>query len=246
MARSPFTFLDTASARTFTTDLAQKLAHECVAIVGVGGTGSYVLDLVAKTWVKDILLFDDDSFQQHNAFRAPGAYSRRQVEGKPTSKASFFRRRYAQMRRGIKAVDQPIDKSNVHLLGKCDTVFLCIDGGPVKRIILETCVRDEVLLIDCGMGVHRTEPGGPLMGTIRASTFMPDRHDHAQHCIDYTDDDGIGEYEWNAQMAELNALNATLAVIKWKKLRGFYNDLGRELDSMYVLDGNRLINRFGE
>ena len=48
----------------------------------------------------------------------------------------------------------------------------------------------------------------------------------------------------NAQLAELNALNAALAVIKWKKVRGFYNDLMREFNSEYVIDGNKLINSF--
>ena len=44
-----------------------------MAIVGVGGTGSYVLDLVAKTWVKNILLFDDDSFGSNTMpFELPG------------------------------------------------------------------------------------------------------------------------------------------------------------------------------
>ena len=46
-------------------------------------------------------------------------------------------------------------------------------------------------------------------------------------------------------MAELNALNAALAVIKWKKIRGFYNDLTHELNSEYVIDGNKLINSYG-
>ena len=57
-------------------------------------------------------------------------------------------------------------------------------------------------------------------------------------------DDAPGEYERNAQFAELNALNATLAVIKWKKVRGFYNDLTRELNCEYVIDGNKIINSY--
>ena len=52
-----------------------------------------------------------------------------------------------------------------------------------------------------------------------------------------------GEYERNIQLAELNALNAALAVIKWKKLRGIYQDFAHEGDSGYVLDGNRIVNR---
>ncbi len=37
-----------------------------------------------------------------------------------------------------------------------------------------------------------------------------------------------GEYASNIQIAELNALNACLAVIKWKQLSGFYQDLEHE------------------
>ena len=33
-----------------------------------------------------------------------------------------------------------------------------------------------------------------------------------------------------------------LAVIKWKKLSGFYCDLEREHHSTYTLDGNMLLN----
>ncbi len=44
------------------------------------------------------------------------------------------------------------------------------------------------------------------------------------------------------QVAELNAFNAALAVIKWKKIRGFYRDLERELHSTYTTDGNLLLN----
>ncbi len=43
-----------------------------MAIIGVGGTGSYILDLIAKTSVKEIHLFDGDTFDSHNAFRSPG------------------------------------------------------------------------------------------------------------------------------------------------------------------------------
>ena len=39
------------------------------------------------------------------------------------------------------------------------------------------------------------------------------------------------------------SLNADLAVIKWKKLRGYYRDLDRELHSSYTTDGNTLINK---
>ena len=238
---SVFHFADTASARQNTTDLARKLKPERVAIVGAGGTGSYVLDLVAKTWVREIHLFDDDPFLQHNAFRSPGSYSRDDLEGGPI-KSAMHARRYASMRKGIVAHETRIDDTNVEQLGSFDTVFLCMDGHPIKAKILDTCLANDTLLIDVGMGLHRA--GDSLAGTLRTTAFHTGHRDHAEHCMDLAGDDAEGEYERNAQLAELNALNAALAVIKWKKVRGFYNDLTQELNCEYVIDGNKLLNSF--
>ena len=49
-------------------------------------------------------------------------------------------------------------------------------------------------------------------------------------------------YASNIQVADLNALNACLAVVKWKKLRGFYRDLESEHHSTYTTDGSMLLN----
>ena len=40
----------------------------------------------------------------------------------------------------------------------------------------------------------------------------------------------------------LNALNAALAVVRWKRLRGVYADLEREHHAIYEVDGNTLLN----
>ena len=242
-ADSVFLFADTASARQNTTDLARKLRHERIAIVGVGGTGSYILDLVAKTWAREIHLFDDDPFLQHNAFRSPGPFSRDELEGGPI-KSHFHAARYSRMRKALTAHNTCIDETNVEQLGAFDTVFLCMDGNPIKARILDTCMAHDVLLIDVGMGLYRINDS--LAGTIRTTLCCAKRHEHAGTCIDMAADEAPGEYERNAQLAELNALNAALAVIRWKKARGFYNDLAREFNSEYIIDGNRLINSYAD
>ena len=82
------------------------------------------------------------------------------------------------------------------------------------------------------MGLYRV--GDSVAGTLRTTTCYAGNDQHAHDCIDLAGDDAPGEYERNAQLAELNALNAALAIIKWKKVRGFYNDLTKELNSEYV------------
>lgn len=72
---SVFHYHDTASSRAGIKALTRNLEYNRVALIGLGGTGSYILDLIAKTPVKQIDLYDADRFFSHNAFRAPGAAS---------------------------------------------------------------------------------------------------------------------------------------------------------------------------
>src|SRR5210317_235244 len=55
---SVFRYWDSASSRSNILAASAKLAMGRVAIIGLGGTGSYVFDLVAKTPVQEIHLFD--------------------------------------------------------------------------------------------------------------------------------------------------------------------------------------------
>ena len=238
---SVFAFMETASARQNTSDLASRLEGEIVAIVGLGGTGAYILDYVAKTWVKEIHLYDDDRFLQHNSFRVPGAVAAEELDGGPI-KSVFHSERYSRMRRGIFAHPTKIMEENVDELKCYDTVFLCIDGHAIKQSILGVCEDAESVCIDTGMGIYRE--GDRLGGILRTTTSEPGNRDHVveKNRIDMAGGD-VGEYERNIQLAELNALNAALAVIKWKKIRGVFQDLVYEGDSGYVLDGNKIINR---
>jgi hypothetical protein len=54
--------------------------------------------------------------------------------------------------------------------------------------------------------------------------------------------DNDNDYDKNIQIADLNAFNAVLAVIKWKKLFGFYADQEKEFFSTYTIDCNMLIS----
>jgi hypothetical protein len=58
----------------------------------------------------------------------------------------------------------------------------------------------------------------------------------------FGEDNGLNEYARNIQIADLNALNAVLAVVRWKRWAGVYLDLEREHHTTYTLDGNQLTN----
>lgn len=238
---SVFNYIDTASSRAKINVVTRKLEIGKIGIVGVGGTGSYVLDLVAKTPVREIHLFDGDKFSQHNAFRSPGAPSIDELRKEP-QKVVYFQERYARMRRNIVAHDYYIDASNVDHLRGMDFVFLCLDRGGNKRLIVERLEEWSIPFIDVGMGVHLV--GESLLGVLRITSSTVTKRDHVRdrNRIPFSDGDGNNEYSQNIQIADLNALNAALAVVKWKKLLGFYEDLENEHFSAYTIDGNALLN----
>ena len=236
-----FNYIDTASSRAGITSVSSVLELDKIAIVGLGGTGSYIFDLVAKTPVREIHIFDGDDFLQHNAFRSPGAPSAEELKAIP-KKVHHHAGRYELMRSGIVAHNFHINVSNMGMLEGMDFVFLCVDRGDVKRPIIEKLEELGIPFIDVGMGIEFVD--NQLQGIVRVTASTPEKRDHVRDKkrIGLSGGDADGVYSRNIQIAELNALNAALAVIKWKKLFGFYRDLEQEHFSTYTLDGNLIIN----
>lgn len=235
---SVFEYMDTATSRASIGAATEKLEVGKVAIIGLGGTGSYILDQLAKTPIGEIHLFDGDALLTHNAFRSPGAPSIEELRGQPM-KVEYYHGIYSNMRRGIIPHAYRIDESTIDGLKDMDFVFVCVDDGPSRKLIVEHLEAWDKLFIDAGMGA--TERGGSINGSVRVTTATPAKRDHLGGRLTYgsTPED---DYRRNIQVADMNALNAQLAVIKWKKIVGFYDDLEREHNAIYVIDGNILIN----
>jgi hypothetical protein len=235
---SVFNYFDTNSSRANIFAVNEKLVNQKIAIIGLGGTGSYILDLLAKTKVSEIHLFDADDFSQHNAFRSPGAPSIEELnEGK--KKVIYFAEIYSKMHKGIVPHVNYISMDNVHILEDMSYVFICIDRNSARNEIIAELLKMNVSFVDVGLGVQLVDD--KLIGIIRTTVGTPENKGHLEKRIPSVDTD-INEYATNIQIADLNLLNAGLAVIKWKKLCGFYEDLIDEYHSTYSINVAELIN----
>lgn len=235
----PFKYIDTASSRAGIDALNRKLADEKVGIIGLGGTGEYILDYISKTEVPEIHLFDGDPLLTHNAFRAPGAASLEQLDARPL-KVHHFAEVYGNMRHGIVAHPYRIDADNVAELQEMTFVFVAIDDAEAKEPIIGALRKFGIPFVDVGMGVEMID--GRLTGILRITTGTAEKDDHVESLISFhetTDDD---DYRSNIQIAELNAMNAALAVIRWKKHRAIYADIGTEHHSTFSIATNHIVN----
>jgi len=237
---SVFNYTETASDRVGIGALTELLAKEKIAIIGLGGTGSYILDLTAKTPAREIRIFDADEFLQHNAFRAPGAPTIEELRQAP-KKVDYFKGIYSKMHRNIVAHAVALGAGNLHLLDGITFAFISMDAGEAKLQVVKKLEALGVSFIDVGMGLDLVD--GSLGGILRVTASTPQKRDHVHAgSISFA---GGGEddiYASNIQVADLNALNAVLAVIKWKKIRSFYRDLEKEHHSTYTTDGGMLLN----
>lgn len=235
---SVFLYTDSNSSRANINQLNEKFKGQRIGIIGLGGTGSFVLDLIAKTPVDEILLFDGDEFLQHNAFRSPGAASVETLNNR-MKKVEYYFSIYSQMRRGIKAFPEKVTELNIDLLRGLSYVFICIDSNSARSMIISKLREFGVTFIDVGLGVNMADEN--LVGTLRVTVGTPEKHDHIPNRIGAAETDD-NEYATNIQIADLNAFNALMAVVKWKKLCGFYQDLKEEHNSTFTINTGQLIH----
>lgn len=91
----------------------------------------------------------------------------------------------------------------------------------------------KVPFIDVGIDVALDKKAS-LRGMCRFTAGTPDCHGHIAEVVSFGDAPDDDVYR-NIQVADLNMLNASMAVIKWKKFRGFHVDDVREHHSLYTV-----------
>lgn len=219
--RSVFFYPNMAIAREGLDAYEDKLKIAKVAIVGLGGTGSYILDALAKTPVEEIHLYDDDIVDPATVYRMPGALTIDQAYSE-VRKTDHFRAVYSCMRTGIESHPMRIDASNVQVLDDCKFVFIAVDHGPSRGLIANHLVEKGIPFIDVGMGIDRIPDDVKLLARVRV-TAINNESKSLVDSLPVADDQEDAVYN-NIQVAELNALNAMLAVILYKQKIGFYSD----------------------
>lgn len=216
---SVFNFHDTLTSRAGIGDLSQKFADDVIAIIGLGGTGSYLLDFLVKTPVREIRAFDNDDYHVHNAFRSPG---RLLDPGElAQKKAKVYQNRYENFRKGLNVQTKFIDSSSEAELDGVTFAFVCVDKGSSRSGIFDLLITRKIPFIDVGLGLDRNH--GSINGMARVTYYSTDdaekvKQENRAELNDRPDD----IYQENIQISELNALNASLAVVKFKQVRGFY------------------------
>ena len=180
---SPFKIPNTFEARAAIGPVQNRIRGQSIAIIGLGGTGAYVLDLVAKTPVKEIHLLDSDNVDWHTFMRAPGAPTPEEMESVPKGslrKVDYYHSKYASLREGIHPhavrVDSPSMFTEFLTAHPIDYAFVCIDqltdGNSSRQDAVYRALSEAMVpFIDSGVSI--TLEDCAVRGAVTTSAYAP-------------------------------------------------------------------------
>ena len=224
--QGPFKIPNTFEARAALGPVQDRIREQRIAIIGLGGTGAYVLDLMAKTPVPEIHLLDADHVEWHTFMRAPGAPSTEEIEslrGNALTKAAYYRSKYDSLREGIYAHAVRVDSSSVFTKflssQPVDFAFVCIDqekdgDSPRQDVVYAALSKAKIPFIDSGASI--TLEDHTVRGAVTTSFYAEGTEAWKEAIPNARVEGNVPGYR-NVQLPEVNALAASLAVMEWRR-----------------------------
>ncbi len=165
-------------ARLYGTDGARRLRGASVAVVGLGGVGSWAAEALARSAVGRITLIDFDHVSESNTNRQlhalDGAYGKAKVQAMAERIAAI------NPAGAVVAIDEFATTDNASaLIAGHDLVIDCADDVPAKAALIAAARALRVAIVTCGAAGGRVDPlriaqgdlariaGDPLLARVR-------------------------------------------------------------------------------
>ena len=221
-------------AQTFGAGTYDQLRRLRVAVVGCSGTGSPVIEQLARNCVGTLVLVDPDRVEEKNLNRILNATMDDAVDGR--FKVDVAARAISKMGLGTAVETYPVslfDASAVSAVASCDVVFGCMDSVDGRHLLNKLATFYLLPYFDLGVKleadgkggvdqvcgtVHYLQPGGSsllsrhvyTMEQVRAAGLL--RTDPAAYRAQLEDGYIRGVQEDRPAVIQLNSLIASLAV----------------------------------
>ena len=187
---------------------------EKIAVVGLGGVGAWIADLLAKADVAEVHGWDADVIEEKNIIRMPGAVNPCWI-GKP--KARWFEETYRQIHCQVCGHAENVTDQNAKEICTNTTFgFVAVDNDEGREIACNAMAEVGIPFIDVGIALDRRD--GQVTASIRLTTVWP--HDDAwRKAIPKVGKAGQDVYG-KLELPDLAASAAGWAVQSWRKMRG--------------------------
>jgi molybdopterin/thiamine biosynthesis adenylyltransferase len=161
----------------FGEEAQRRLQAVRVGVVGCGGTGSVVVQMLAHLGVRDLVLVDPDVVELSNLNRLVGATRVDARRSRP--KVRVAQRLVKQVHPGAQVRALPVlvgDSSAITALKGLDLLFGCTDDHGSRLILNQLAVQYLIPYLDLGAGLQTAEDGrlsaaGGQLRVVRPGEF---------------------------------------------------------------------------
>lgn len=132
-----------------------------VGVVGCSGTGSWVVEMLARLGVGELVLVDPDSVERRNLNRILNSTARHARNG--TKKVNVFKGSIAVIGMGTVVRVLPTDLAHaevVHHLASCDIVVGCLDSADGRELLNRISTYYTIPYFDVGVRIDADGEGG--------------------------------------------------------------------------------------
>ena len=148
-------------AQTFGENTYNLLRSLRIGVVGCSGTGSIVIEQLARNCVGELVLVDPDHIEDKNLNRILNSTWEDAKQGR--SKVEVMRRSITAMGLGVEVVDLKADLMNrevIHQLSTCDVLVGCMDSIDGRHLLNKLASYYLIPLIDVGVRIDADGAGG--------------------------------------------------------------------------------------
>ncbi len=205
---------DRFSRQSFLGPNSEELISRCtVAVVGLGGGGSHIVQQLAHIGFQRYVIYDHDVVEESNLNRLVGATPIDVLAETPKlhiAKKMIYALQPKARAQGFACKWQ----ENPEPLRECQIVFGCVDSYSGRQELETTCRRYYMHYIDVGMDVHGKEPpviGGQVILSSPGSLCM--------RCLGFLTDERLadeaaryGDAGFHPQVIWPNGVLASIAV----------------------------------
>ncbi len=160
-------------ARLYGQQALDRFARAHVAVVGVGGVGSWAVEALARSGIGQLTLFDLDHVAESNLNRQLPALD----ETLGMAKVQVMGRRIHAINPDCRVTprEQFIEQEHVELLcqGGYDYVMDCIDNFRVKAAMIAACRRAKVPIVTLGGAGGQSDPTQIRLADLSRSEHDP-------------------------------------------------------------------------
>lgn len=157
------------TAQAFGDGTTRLLGRLSVGVIGCSGTGSWVIEMLARLGVATLVLVDPDRVEPHNLNRIVHA-TPRHAEGR-VPKAEVLADAVRDMGLGTRVealVADVMTASVVQRLAQCDVLVGCVDSLEARETLNRLAVYYSLPLVDVGVRLEADGQGGvqQIVGTV--------------------------------------------------------------------------------